>query len=103
MLWSIHDRAQANRNPCGNRFHRGGKNPSLDLVDIISNEKKILGYALHAQSTDATSKDLVAVSKLAAQGRLKPVIDSRYPLEDFECAYTRLSSRHAVGSILLNF
>ncbi|WP_437773397.1 quinone oxidoreductase family protein [Arthrobacter sp. KNU40] len=79
----------------------GGKTPRVDLVDIVSQEKGIRGYALHRESQDVTAMNLIAISDLAAQGHLKPVIDSRIGLDDFERGYERLMSRQAVGSILL--
>ncbi|WP_461071935.1 zinc-binding dehydrogenase [Streptomyces pseudoechinosporeus] len=36
-------------------------------------------------------------------GQLRPVIDSRFALEDFEDGYARLASREAIGSIVVEF
>jgi NADPH:quinone reductase-like Zn-dependent oxidoreductase len=36
-----------------------------------------------------------------ANGTLAPVIDSRYPLEEIEAAYTRLESNSTVGKVVL--
>ncbi|MFC9910882.1 hypothetical protein [Streptomyces sp. NPDC127197] len=41
------------------------------------------------------------VDKPAAGGRLRPVIDSRFALDDFEDGHTRLASREAIGSIVV--
>lgn len=80
----------------------GGKVPSLDLVNVVVNEKKLQGYAIHVQNDRDTARHVAAVIDLTAQGRLRPRINSKFAMEDFERGYARLSSRKAMGSILLN-
>lgn len=80
----------------------GGKEPAFDVVDMIVHEKSVAGYSLHAESDEATSQALVELGALAAKGALKPVIDSAVSMEDFEQGYSRLTSRQAVGSVMLH-
>lgn len=79
----------------------GGKEAVVDVVDLIVHEKSLAGYSLHAEPDEVVSQALIELGKLAAQGQLKPVIDSVVPLEDFERGYGRLASRKAVGSVIL--
>ncbi|HEX7360061.1 MAG TPA: zinc-binding alcohol dehydrogenase family protein [Bryobacteraceae bacterium] len=79
----------------------GGKEAPVDVVDLIVFEKFIVGYSLHSETDDDIAGALVELGELAAQGHLKPVIDTVVPLEDFERGYDRLTSRQAVGSIIL--
>ncbi|MCB1222083.1 MAG: NAD(P)-dependent alcohol dehydrogenase [Planctomycetales bacterium] len=48
------------------------------------------------------AKDLRYICRLAGEGVLKPVIDSRYPLEQVREAHTRVDSGHKRGSVLLD-
>lgn len=80
----------------------GGKESAFDVVDMIVHEKSVVGYSLHAETDDDVSRTLTALGTLATGGALKPVIDSTVPMEDFERGYTRLTSRQAVGSVILH-
>ncbi|MEZ5339203.1 MAG: NAD(P)-dependent alcohol dehydrogenase [bacterium] len=48
------------------------------------------------------AKDLRYICDLAARGELRPVIDSRYPLEQVAAAHARVDSGHKRGSVLLD-
>ena len=80
----------------------GGKEVSLDLLDLIVSEKVIEGYAVHNDTPEQDREGLQKLSELAATGFLKPFIDSEYSLECAEQGYERLLSRKATGSIILN-
>ena len=77
----------------------GGRETSLNLLDLIVSERKIEGYSLHSDSEEQIQEGLQALARFADQFR--PVIDSSYPLEKFEDAYQRLKSRQAIGSVTL--
>ncbi|WP_416973073.1 quinone oxidoreductase family protein [Streptomyces sp. 4F14] len=79
----------------------GGKRADIDIVDLLVGEKHVTAYALHADTETATREGLDALGRLAAEGKLRPVIDSTVPLDDFEQGFTRLASREAVGSVVL--
>lgn len=81
----------------------GGMKTSLPALDIIANEKKIIGYALHAEHDDDVIKPLKELVQLAATGKIKPIIDSKYSIDKYEDGYKKLASREAIGSIVLNF
>ncbi|WP_421108696.1 quinone oxidoreductase family protein [Streptomyces sp. NEAU-S77] len=79
----------------------GGMRAEVDVMDLIGGEKYVTGYSLFSHSTEAIAPALRGIGELAAAGRLRPVIDSRIPLNDFENGYTRLASRQAVGSVVV--
>lgn len=79
----------------------GGKEAAVDVVDVVVGEKSLTGYSLHAESDETIAPALAEIGRLAAQGLLKPVIDSTFAIDKFEQAYSRLASRKAVGSVIL--
>ena len=62
----------------------GGKEPAPDVVDLIVNEKSLVGYSLHAETDAEVSRALLELGPLAANGQLKPIIDSSISIEDFK-------------------
>lgn len=79
----------------------GGMSPWFPAYDLIAGEKKIIGYALHAERDEDVIEPLEQLVKLAAEGKVRPQIDSRYTPETYDEGYQRLVSRKAVGSIIL--
>lgn len=78
-----------------------GKESQLDLVDVVVHEKSIAGYSVNFDTDEDLALALDELAALAAKGFLKPVIDSTYAIDDFEQGYSRLTSRNAVGSVVL--
>lgn len=81
----------------------GGNEPAFNAFEIIAGEKHILGYSLHAETDADVSKALAELVQLAADGKIAPVIDSTVTIDGYDAAYERLSSRQAIGSIVLKF
>ncbi|MFC9502613.1 zinc-binding alcohol dehydrogenase family protein [Streptomyces sp. NPDC057002] len=79
----------------------GGRQAAVDIMDLLAGERVVTGYGVHGDSDEEIAKGLNDIGRLAAEGLLRPVIDSRYALDDFEAGYTRLASREAVGSLAL--
>ncbi|MGW2328492.1 quinone oxidoreductase family protein [Streptomyces sp. NPDC001700] len=80
----------------------GGRQATVEVMDLLAGERLVTGYGVHGDSDDEITKGLDAIGRLAADGQLRPVIDSRFALESFENGYTRLASREAVGSLVLD-
>ncbi|MEU3982857.1 zinc-binding alcohol dehydrogenase family protein [Streptomyces sp. NPDC026672] len=79
----------------------GGMRAELQVMDLIGPETTITGVDVFLHSIAAIAPALRGMGKLAANGTLRPIIDSRFPFADFEAAYTRLASREAIGSIVI--
>ncbi|MBS1015591.1 quinone oxidoreductase family protein [Acetobacter persici] len=79
----------------------GGIESTLTLTDVIIHEKRLLGYDAWLETDEAVAQAFDALRGFIVNGQVRPVIDSIWPLNDFEAAYDRLASRRATGSILL--
>ncbi|MFI8951981.1 zinc-binding dehydrogenase [Streptomyces sp. NPDC053750] len=81
----------------------GCKLAELDIVDLLMGEKHLTVYAVHNEPEEVIAPALKTIGAVAAQGLLRSVIDSRFAFGDFEDAFARLTSRQAIGAIVLNF
>ncbi|MBX7553537.1 zinc-binding dehydrogenase [Streptomyces sp. NPDC004232] len=72
----------------------GGEQAELDVVDLLIGEKHLTGYAIPNEPEEAIGPGLKTIAALAAQGALRPVIDSRFALDDFEDAFARPGTGH---------
>jgi len=79
-----------------------GKALPVDAWDIITGEKHLVGYSLYSEEESAITTAMKSLMALAAEGKLLPNIDSTVGLTDYEEGYRRLTSRQAVGSIVLH-
>lgn len=82
----------------------GGKT-DVDLYQILGKRLHIIGTVLRARSlhekiaiTAAFGREVVP---LLAQGTIKPVIDSVFPLEQIQDAHRRLESNETFGKVVL--
>lgn len=80
----------------------GSTEGSLDIADLVIQEKRVLGYDAHLESESDVYKVLNQLMTLAAAGAVAPRIDSRYAMSDYAQAYARLESRKAMGTILID-
>jgi NADPH:quinone reductase len=84
---------------------QGGVSAEVNLFDIMRRRLTLTGSTLRARS--AGFKALVAdelhreVWPFVEQGKLKPVIDSRFPLADAAAAHAHMQSGAHVGKIVL--
>ena len=84
---------------------QGGNRAEIKLQEIMVRRLTLTGSTLRARSVEF--KTLVAdeigrtVWPHVREGRLKPVIDSIFPLRDAAKAHARLESRDHVGKIVL--
>ena len=72
-----------------------GPNPPAALHRIWWRELSILG------SSVGTAEDFQGVYDLIAAGKVKPIVDSVYPLADVAKAHERLERGEQLGKIVL--
>lgn len=72
-----------------------GSEATIAIREIFTSQRSILG------SVTGTMRDFLAVTKLAAEGKIRPVIDSVYRLMEARKAQERLLSRQSFGKIVL--
>jgi NADPH:quinone reductase-like Zn-dependent oxidoreductase len=72
-----------------------GPKIELDLRFLFTREWKIFGAYL------GTRADLDAVIRLVERGRLRPIIDRRYGLEELPQAHLRMADRDLFGKLII--
>ena len=85
-------------------FLKGSK-VEIDLMRLMLRRLTLTGSTLRAQTPEAKARIARAVEDhvwpLIAQGKLKPVIDSTFKLEDAAGAHLRIDDPEHVGKIVL--
>ncbi|VXA86691.1 Quinone oxidoreductase [Acinetobacter sp. 8I-beige] len=79
----------------------GGITAQIDLIDVVVYEKKILGYDAHLETQEDVNKTIAVLKQFIHENKVRPCIDSTYPLDQYLEAYKRLESRKAQGTILI--
>ena len=72
-----------------------GRDASLNLWPFFVKQHRLIG------SYGRNSADFQATLEWAAAGKLKPVIDSVFPLDQTPAAYAKLRSRNVLGKVLI--
>ena len=72
-----------------------GREVSLNLWPIFVKQQRLIG------SYGRTRVDMQATLEWAAAGKLKPVIDSIFPLDQVPAAFAKLRSRNVLGKVLI--
>lgn len=83
----------------------GGAKTEVDLRAILSRRLHLMGSALRPRrleekimATEAFAEDVLPA---LASGRVHPVLDSVFPLEEVQAAHRRLESNESFGKIVL--
>jgi len=72
-----------------------GPSVPLDLRYLFSRQLTVLGSLM------GTREELLAVTRLIAEGRLRPVVDTAFPLREALAAQERLLRREVFGKLVL--
>jgi len=72
-----------------------GREFSFNLWPFFVKQQRLIG------SYGRNRTDLQATLEWAAAGKLKPVIDSIFPLDQVPAAFAKLRSRHVLGKVLI--
>jgi len=85
-------------------FLKGSK-VELDLMRLMMRRLTLTGSTLRAQPPEAKARMARAIEQrvwpLVAGGKLKPVMDSTYPLNDAAAAHARIDAPDHIGKIVL--
>jgi NADPH2:quinone reductase len=85
-------------------FLKGSK-VEIDLMRLMMRRLTLTGSTLRAQSAEAKARMARAIEEhiwpLVAAGKLKPVIDSTFKLEDAAGAHRRIDDPEHIGKIVL--
>jgi NADPH:quinone reductase-like Zn-dependent oxidoreductase len=73
-----------------------GPNASFDLRFLFARQLALLGSYM------GTMGELHEVLKLVFQGKLKPVVDSTFPLREVRAAHEYLEGSKMFGKVVLN-
>ncbi|MNC79978.1 hypothetical protein D3C75_1326230 [compost metagenome] len=71
------------------------------MPDVVIYEKRILGYDAWLETDEDVANALQAIGQFINEGKLRPHIDSVFPMDQYAEAYQRLTSRQATGAVLL--
>src|SRR2546423_3411651 len=83
----------------------GGASAALDFRKVMGKRLSVTGPVLRARSAQAKAgavrRFAAHVVPLLARRRVRPVLDSTFPLEDVSAAYGRLESNETFGKVVL--
>ncbi len=82
-----------------------GPRAEIDLNQVMRRRLTVTGSTLRPQSVAQKARIAESLRRevwpLLAQGRVRPVMDSEFPLEDAGAAHARLESNAVVGKVVL--
>lgn len=83
----------------------GGARAQLDIRQVMGKRLKLTGTVLRARSTEekarAVRRFAAHVVPLLAGGRVRPVLEAAFPLDEVSAAYERLESNQTFGKVVL--
>ncbi len=84
---------------------QGGSRAELDIAALMAKRAAVIGTTLRARPAEEKAAIVAAVAEhvwpLVADGSVRPVIQSRYPLAEAAAAHRELEASGHVGKILL--
>lgn len=84
----------------------GGARATIDLGRLISKRQTLVGIVMRSrcvlEKIELTRAFVRTTLPLLAEGRLKPLVDSVYPLHDVARAHERMEANENLGKIVLS-
>ena len=85
----------------------GGNEIELPLLTLMQKRARISGTVLRSRPLEEKAAAVRAFQREVvpglATGRLRPIVDSAYPVADVTAAFDRLEGRGKLGKVLLDF
>ena len=83
----------------------GGSRGQLDIRQVMGKRLKIMGTVLRARSAEekarAVRRFAAHVVPLLARGRVRPVLEAAFPLDEVSAAYELLESNQTFGKVVV--
>ncbi|HWL23834.1 MAG TPA: zinc-binding dehydrogenase [Ureibacillus sp.] len=73
---------------------------NVNLINILAKSIKIFGFDIYAIPEEEKQLALEHLSQSAEQGKVRPLVDFSFKLEEWEKAIERLISRKAIGKVI---
>lgn len=84
---------------------QGGAKAELNLGTLLSKRAAVIGTALRPRPVEEKATIMAAVREhvwpLVEDGRIKPLVDRTFPLEEVQAAHAHFDSGEHVGKVLL--
>ena len=88
--------------PSGRYVVIGGSMKQLFQAMLLGSMKtRSTGKSVHTFTAQPSQKDLIFMNELVEDGKVKPLIDRSYPLEETPDAMRYLEAGHAKGKIII--
>jgi NADPH2:quinone reductase len=81
----------------------GGTSVTVDVMNLIWKPASIHGFNMYFQSPEAFAEAWESVLKLLSSGRVRPLVDRTYPLEQAAEAQRHLIEDRPMGKVVLTF
>ncbi|USK61803.1 quinone oxidoreductase family protein [Peribacillus asahii] len=94
----LHSLAQAGR--VVSIGYAAGMETTINIMDLLAKATKLIGFSIYAIPEEVIQSAFQHIIQLAEEGKIRPVIDSTFPLEQWSQAFSRLTSRKAIGKII---
>lgn len=80
-----------------------GKIAPIVIPFLVGWGRSIVGSDLYEGPAEDSRNALALICKEAENGTLRPAIDSKFTLDQYEAAYARVGSRKAIGKVVFVF
>ncbi|MFB5285373.1 zinc-binding alcohol dehydrogenase family protein [Peribacillus sp. Hz7] len=80
--------------------YAAGMETTINLMDLLAKATKIIGFSIYAIPEEVIQSALQHIIQLAEEGKIRPVIDSTFSLQQWNQAFSHLTSRKAIGKII---
>jgi NADPH2:quinone reductase len=81
----------------------GGTSVNVDVMNLIWKPASIHGFNMYFQSPEAFGEAWATILKLLSAGKVKPLVDRTYPLEEAAEAQRHLIEDRPMGKVVLTF